>query len=171
MADDQVHPVANPDENPKERLDRELGELLQGLRVAATGVQVLFAFLLTLPFSNGFGKVGMAGKWLYYVALVAAALASICLIAPTTQHRIMFRSGLKEIVLRRANGLALAGGIAIAVSMMCSTALAVEVFLGAWPAVFLAGGIALLSSYLWFVLPLLTLRRHRRLAQLGQHDR
>jgi hypothetical protein len=178
MADDQPHLLANPDENPKERVDRELGELLQGLRVAATGVQVLFAFLLTLPFSAGFGKVDMAGKWLFYVALVAAAIASICLIAPTTQHRIMFRSGLKEIVLRRANELALAGGIAIAVSMTCSTALAVEVFLGAWPAALLAGGIALLSGWLWFVLPLVTLHRHRghptaqqRLPYVRQHDR
>ncbi|GAA0393218.1 hypothetical protein Acor_63440 [Acrocarpospora corrugata] len=161
MAVEQGPLLENPEENPKERVDRELGELLQGLRVAATGVQVLFAFLLTLPFSSGFGKIDSAGKWLYYVALVAAATASICLIAPTTQHRIMFRSGLKEIVLHRANELALAGGIAIAVSMTCSTALAVEVFLGTWPAAFLAGGIALLSSWLWFLLPLITLRRHQ----------
>ncbi|WP_214107215.1 DUF6328 family protein [Acrocarpospora catenulata] len=161
MADEPRVLLRNPDENPKERVDRELGELLQGLRVAATGVQVLFAFLLTLPFSNGFGKVDETGRWLFYVALVTAATASICLIAPATQQRVLFRSGLKEIMLHRANTLALLGGITIAISMTCSAGLAVLVFLGGRPAAFLAGGIAVLSAWLWFLQPLYTRYRNR----------
>ncbi|WP_061298815.1 DUF6328 family protein [Herbidospora cretacea] len=153
--------LTNPEENPKERVDRELGELLQGLRVQSTGVQVLFAFLLTLPFSAGFGRVDLFGRWLFYAALVSAAVASICLMAPAIQNRIMFRSGLKELMLHRANDLAVVGGIALAVSMTCSTGLVVEVYLGTWPAVLIAAAVVLLSTWLWFVQPLVTLQRNR----------
>ncbi|GAA3834659.1 DUF6328 family protein [Sphaerisporangium flaviroseum] len=154
------------DESHKERVDRELGELLQGLRVAATGVQVLFAFLLTLPFSTGFDKVDATGRWLFYVAMLSAAIASICFIAPATQHRILFRSTLKELMLHRANRLGVIGGIALAISMTCSTGLVVEAFLGVLPAALMAGGVAGLSGWLWFVLPLIS--RYRRRDQIEQ---
>ncbi|WP_204075604.1 DUF6328 family protein [Planotetraspora phitsanulokensis] len=152
----------SPDpESPKERLDRELIELLQGLRVAATGVQVLFAFLLTLPFSAGFGKIGKAGHSLFLIAVITAALASICLIAPATQHRILFRSGLKALLLRRANRLGVVGGIALAISMVCSTSLVVHTLTGLWLAVVIAAAIAALSAWLWFIQPLVSLLRAR----------
>ncbi|WP_169947698.1 DUF6328 family protein [Microbispora sp. H11081] len=156
-----LEPLENTDEHPKERVDRELGELLQGLRVAATGVQVLFAFLLTLPFSAGFGKIDATGDWLFYSAVVTAAVASICLIAPATQHRILFRSGLKELLLRRANRLGVVGGLALAVSMSCSTALVVDALAGVWQTALIWAFVALLSGWLWFVQPLLSLRRVR----------
>ncbi|GAA1265235.1 DUF6328 family protein [Sphaerisporangium rubeum] len=148
-----------PGETHRERVNRELGELLQGLRVAATGVQVLFAFLLTLPFSAGFGRVDEFGRWLFYIAMLSAAVASICLITPATQHRILFRSALKEKMLRRANALSVAGGIALALSMACSTGLVVESFLGVWPAALLAGCVAGMSGWLWFLQPILDRRR------------
>ncbi len=141
-------------ENPKERVDRELGELLQGLRVASTGVQVLFAFLLTLPFSAGFEKVDQAARWMFYVAVIAAATASICFIAPATQHRILFRSGRKELMLRRANRLGVIGGIALAVAMTFSTGLVVEALAGGLPGTIVAAAVAGLSGWLWFVQPL-----------------
>jgi hypothetical protein len=122
-------------------------------------VQVLFAFLLTLPFSTGFDKVDQVGHWLYYVAMLSAATASICLITPATQQRILFRSALKEKMLRRANVLSLVGGAALAVSMICSTALVVKSILGAWPAALLAGGVAGLSAWLWFLQPIIDRRR------------
>ncbi|MDH2427508.1 DUF6328 family protein [Sphaerisporangium sp. TRM90804] len=153
-------PDPESDETHKERVDRELGELLQGLRVAATGVQVLFAFLLTLPFSAGFDKVDQTGRWLFYVAMLSAAIASICFIAPATQHRIMFRSKLKELMLHRANRLSVVGGIALALALTCSTGLVVESYLGTLPAALLAGAVAGLSAWLWFVQPLVTLSRH-----------
>ena len=162
-------PEAAPesDESHKERVDRELGELLQGLRVAATGVQVLFAFLLTLPFSAGFGKVDEAGRWLFYAAMFSAAVASICFIAPATQHRILFRSTLKELMLHRANRLSVVGGLALALSMTCSTGLVVEAFLGVLPAALLAGGVAGLSGWLWFALPLISKYRRRGATSSG----
>ncbi|GGL12201.1 hypothetical protein Sme01_68770 [Sphaerisporangium melleum] len=152
-------PAQESDETHKERVDRELGELLQGMRVAGTGVQVLFAFLLTLPFSAGFEKVDHAGRWLFYIAMLSAAVASICFIAPATQHRVLFRSSLKEPMLHRANRLGVVGGVALAISMTCSTGLVVESFLGSLPAALLAGGVAALSAWLWFVQPLLSLHR------------
>jgi hypothetical protein len=158
--DDSAEPL-NPEESPKERLDRELVELLQGLRVAATGVQVLFAFLLTLPFSAGFDKIDETGHWLFLVAVVTAALASICLIAPATQHRILFRSGLKALLLRRANRLGVVGGVALAISMVCSTTLVVDGLTSLWLAVVIAAAIAGLSAWLWFVQPLISLLRAR----------
>ncbi|GII85628.1 hypothetical protein Ssi03_36180 [Sphaerisporangium siamense] len=149
------------DETHKERVDRELGELLQGLRVAATGVQVMFAFLLTLPFSTGFDKVDSSGRWLFYIAMLSAAVASICFIAPATQHRILFRTKLKEMMLHRANRLGVVGGIALAIAMSCSTGLVVEAFLGVLPAALLAAGVAGLSGWLWFVQPLVSRYRRR----------
>ena len=83
-------------ESPGARTARNFMELLQGLRVAVTGVQVLFAFLLTVPFAPGFARVAEAERWLFYVAIVGAALASMFFIAPVAQHRILFRQGLKE---------------------------------------------------------------------------
>ncbi|GII76633.1 hypothetical protein Sru01_16150 [Sphaerisporangium rufum] len=158
----------DPDESHKERVDRELGELLQGLRVSATGVQVLFAFLLTLPFASGFDKVDETGRWLFYVAMLSAAVASICFIAPATQHRILFRSALKELMLHRANLLGVVGGLSLAVSLTCSTGLVVEAFLGVLPAVLLAGAVAFLSCWLWFLLPMISRYRQRKRVANGE---
>jgi hypothetical protein len=160
----------NPEESHKARVDRELGELLQGLRVAATGVQVMFAFLLTLPFSTGFGKVDQAGRWLFYVAMLSSAVASICFIAPATQQRILFRTTLKELMLRRANRLGVVGGIALSVAMTCSTGLVVESFLGVLPAALLAGAVAGLSGWLWFVQPLVSKYGRRGRAESPSDD-
>jgi hypothetical protein len=92
----------NRHETEHERLDRQLMELLQGFRVAVTGVQVLFAFLLTVPFAVGFRDVDRTGRALFYVALFGAALASICFTAPVIQHRILFRLNQKPLLSRRA---------------------------------------------------------------------
>ncbi|MEZ0074794.1 DUF6328 family protein [Planotetraspora sp. GP83] len=160
-----LEPLADPGETPKERVDRELGELLQGLRVAGTGVQVLFAFLLTLPFSSGFHKIDTMGHGLFYVAVVTAAVASICFIAPATQQRILFRSGLKELLLRRANRLGVVGGISLAISMACSTSLVVDALTGGWPAAAIGVAVGFLSAWLWFIQPLMSLLRARKRGQ------
>ncbi|GAA4223291.1 hypothetical protein FHR32_001216 [Streptosporangium album] len=148
---------AEPGETHKERVDRELGELLQGLRVAVTGVQVLFAFLLTLPFAAGFHKVDPLGRWLFFIALLSAALASICFITPAAQHRLLFRTGLKEKMLRRANKLGVAGAIGLAVAMTSSVALVAETAINAWPAAIFGGVIALASGWLWILQPIVDL--------------
>jgi hypothetical protein len=149
-------------ETPKQRLDRELIELLQGLRVVVVGVQFLFAFLLTLPFSNGFGRVGYAGRWVYYVSLVTAACASICFIAPAAQHRVLFHSGRKDVVVSRANRYEIAGASALTVSMGSAVAVAARGFFSSWLAGATAAGVIALSSWAWFIQPLLTRRRARQ---------
>jgi Family of unknown function (DUF6328) len=150
-----------PGETPKQRLDRELIELLQGLRVIVAGVQFLFAFLLTLPFSNGFGRVGQAGRWVYYVSLVSAAVASICFLAPAAQHRVLFHSGRKDVVISRSNRYEIAGASALTVAMASAVAVAARGYFSSWLASGTATVVAVLSVWAWFVQPLLTRRRAR----------
>ncbi|GAA3619528.1 hypothetical protein GCM10022419_126490 [Nonomuraea rosea] len=137
-------------ESHGERADRNFVELLQGARVAVTGVQVLFAFLLTVPFSSGFAKLGAADRWLYYVALVSAAVASICYIAPTAQHRVLFRQGRKETLVRRSNLYGLLGAIALAVSMTTSTMFVIDYLFQTVLAAITAGLLAALALWTWF---------------------
>ncbi|MFB9877236.1 DUF6328 family protein [Planobispora siamensis] len=148
-----------PGESHKERVDRELAELLQGLRVAVTGVQVLFAFLLTLPFAAGFNKVDTLGRWLFFISLLSAALASVCFITPAAQHRLLFRTGLKERMLHRANELGVAGALGLAVSMTSAVALVTETVIAGWPAAVFGGVIGLLSAWFWFLQPITDLYR------------
>ncbi len=91
-------------ETPKQRRDRELGELLQEMRVAITGVQVLFAFLLTVPFSQRYTTLDAAERRVYFGAVLSAALSSLLLIAPAANHRLLFREGIKERLLRTRTG-------------------------------------------------------------------
>ncbi|MCG5213124.1 DUF6328 family protein [Streptosporangium soli] len=153
--------AAQPGESHKERIDRELGELLQGLRVAVTGVQVLFAFLLTLPFAAGFPKVDTVGRWLFFVSLMSAAFASVCFITPAAQHRVLFRTGLKELMLRRANALGVTGAVLLAVAMTSAVALVVEVVINSWQAALFGAAVALTSGWLWIGQPITDIYRHR----------
>ncbi|WP_327089993.1 DUF6328 family protein [Nonomuraea sp. NBC_01738] len=153
--------MTEPGESHKERVDRELQELLQGLRVAVTGVQVLFAFLLTVPFQQGFYKIDTVGRWLFFIALISSALASICFITPAAQHRLFFRTGLKERMLHRANALGVAGAMFLLVAMTSAVALVAEVVLNAWPAALFGAGVALIGGWFWLLQPILDLRRER----------
>ncbi|MGV9303435.1 MULTISPECIES: DUF6328 family protein [unclassified Nonomuraea] len=150
-----------PGESHKERVDRELAELLQGLRVAVTGVQVLFAFLLTLPFQAGFPKVDAVGRWLFFVSLIASAFASVCFITPAAQHRLIFRTGLKERMLQRANGLGVAGAILLLVAMSSAVALVTETVIDSWQAALFGGAVAVAGGWFWLLQPLLDLYRTR----------
>jgi len=137
-------------ESHEERADRNFVELLQGARVAVTGVQVLFAFLLTVPFSSAFARLDQTDRWLYYAALVSAALASICYIAPTAQHRVLFRQGRKETLVRRSNFYGIFGALALAVSMTTSTMFVIDYLFDAALAWITAGALAALSLWTWF---------------------
>jgi hypothetical protein len=141
-------------ESEAERLDRNLDELLQGLRVALPGIQVLFAFLLVVPFQQGWEGVTSFERDVYYVTLILTASASVCLIAPTARHRIRFRDLDKEWIVRSSNRLAIAGltlmGLAI-----CGALLLISdvVFDGAVVAV-VPAAILLGIAWLWFGAPL-----------------
>ena len=140
-------------ESKAERLDRELEELLQGLRVLLPGVQVLFAFLLAVPFSSRFAEVSGTDKGLFLAALVCAAIASAFLIAPSTFHRVLFRDRDKEWLVTRANALAIVGTVFLAVAMSCAMFLVADVLYGSRVAAVLASGLGALFVVLWYVVP------------------
>ncbi|GII92774.1 DUF6328 family protein [Sinosporangium siamense] len=146
------------EESRQERLNRELLELLQGLRVAVTGVQVLFAFLLTIPYATGFVKVDDSGQWLYFIALLGAALASICFITPAAQHRVLFRTGSKDLLLRRANRLSIAGAFFLAVAMTSAVALVTKSILSGWPAAAFGALVAVAAGWFWLIEPAIAKR-------------
>lgn len=109
--------VAEPGESKKERVDRELIELLNELRVALPGVQVLFAFLLAVPFSQGFVQTTSFQKDLYFGVLAATAISTVLLIAPSAWHRLQFRQKNKEDILLFSNTLSIVGLFWLAVAM------------------------------------------------------
>ena len=109
MADDREETRRPRDETEDEKADRRYDELLQELRVAQTGVQFLFAFLLTLAFTQRFARITDAQTWLYVGTLLVTAAASALLIGPVPLHRILFRRGLKPRLVRGADAMARAG--------------------------------------------------------------
>ena len=117
---------ATSEETEKERVDRELIEFLNEVRVVLPGVQVLFAFLLTLPFTGTFGEIDGAERIAYIVAFFATALSSVLLITPTSFHRLRFRKGDKEQILRSSNRLVLAGIASLGVAVVAVVWLVAE---------------------------------------------
>src|SRR5215472_10069383 len=114
-----------PDETEAERDDRNLIELLQELRVAGLGVQVLFGFLLSLPFTNRFVKLSTAQRDIYLVCLVLSAVATALLLGPVAYHRLVFRRRQKERLVRAANAMAILGlgavGLAVSTAVLLVT--------------------------------------------------
>jgi hypothetical protein len=141
-------------EDQKERVDRELIELLNELRVALPGVQVLFAFLLTVPFSQRFDVLSAADRRVYFAAVLGSAVASALLIAPSAHHRLRFRSGSKERMLKTANALAVAGMAVLALSMGAVVYVIAVVLHSTTTAAVVAAAVTAFIAALWFVLPL-----------------
>ena len=154
-------------ETEKERVDRELMEQLNEFRVALPGVQVLFAFLLVLPFQTAFIDATQFQRGLYYLAFIATATASVLLIAPTTYHRIRFRERDKARMGQTSNRLFLIGMGLLGLAIVAVTDLVTSVVLGAPLGALAAGAAAVLIVYLWFGLPLF---RKARDARRGIHD-
>ena len=145
-------------ENERERLNRELIELLNELRVALPGVQVLFAFLLVLPVSQGFTNIDSVGRWIYFVSLLAAAAASALLIAPTSYHRLHFRSGNKERILFTSNRLAIVGLAFLELSITGAIFVIAGLLFDHGVAVIVAAVVALWFTYFWYIMPLMRKR-------------
>ncbi len=142
------------DESRPERLDRNTVELLNELRVAGTGIQVMFAFLLVVPFQTGWKMVDTFEQTVYFVTLLIVALAAFLLMAPPIHHRLLFRRGEKGFLLWVANRLAITGMACLALGFVGILVLEADVVVGgAAPAVVgvLAGAVI---AGLWFALPL-----------------
>ena len=142
------------------RLDRNLQELLGELRVILPGVQVLFAFLLVVPFNQRFADVSTFQRYLYLVTLLCAAVASACLIAPSIHHRITFRTQDKEYLVLRANRLTIVGGVFLAVAMTGAIWLIAGYLFGDLITAVAAAAVAILFVVVWYAVPLMRLRRH-----------
>ncbi len=148
-------------ETKEERLDRNLQELLGELRVILPGVQVLFAFLLVVPFNQRFEEVSTFQKYLYLGTLVCAAAASACLIAPSIHHRITFRTQDKEHLVARANRLTIVGGVFLALAMTGAIWLITGYLYGDTITAVTAVVVAGMFAVLWYIVPLLRLRQQR----------
>jgi hypothetical protein len=149
-------------ESEDERRNRELIELLNELRVALPGVQVLFAFLLAVPFANGFPKLGKLDRDIFFVAFISTALSTVALIAPSSYHRLRWRQHDKERMLVASNALTIVGLSLLAVAIT-STVFVITDFLfhRSWAAAFTAL-VAATFLVLWYGLPLAAAIRDRR---------
>ena len=151
-----------PEESKQDRHNRELIELLNELRVALPGVQVLFAFLLAVPFANGFPKLGRLDRDIFFVAFIATALSTVLLIAPSSYHRLRWRQHDKERLLLVSNALTIAGLAFLAVAITSVVFVITDfLFHRAWAATFTAL-VALAFLVLWYGLPLAAAMQDRR---------
>jgi Family of unknown function (DUF6328) len=153
------HPETGRDETEEERLDRNLQEFLGELRVALPGVQVLFAFLLVVPFNQRFPSITEFQKTTYFVTLMLTAAASICLIAPTVQHRIEFRAQDKERILMTSNRLAILGLAFLALAMTGAIMLITDMLYGSTLTIVASAAVGIAFGVLWYVVPLRRLRQ------------
>jgi len=141
-------------ETRAQRVDRELMELLNELRIGLPGVQFLFAFLLVVPFQQGATRTTPFEHGVYFVALMAAVGASILLIGPAAQHRVLFRMHDKEQLLRRSSRSAFAGLMVLAVAISAAVLLVVDFFIGRWQGWASTIVVAVLLVSWWAAVPL-----------------
>ena len=139
----------------EDRTERQMAELLQELRVALPGVQILFAFLLTVPFAQGFTRVTSFQKNLYFAVLLATAASTVLLIAPTATHRLRFHKGDRKYVIESAHRLMIAGLVFLALAIVGAIVLITDYMFGLdgqwyWPLL-----VAIAIVVMWFVRPLL----------------
>jgi hypothetical protein len=141
-------------ESPKQRHDRELIELLNELRVALPGVQVLFAFLLAVPFAQGWKRITAFQKDVFFVAFLATAVSSVLLIAPSAYHRLGWRAEDKGRIVEASNKLAIAGLFCLAVSLAAVVLLVTDYIFDRTTAIATTAGVAALFVVFWYILPL-----------------
>lgn len=142
-------------ETEKQRWQRNFADLLQELRVAQTGVQILFAFLLTLPFSNGFTRTTGFQKDVYIVALLSSAASAALIISPVAFHRALFRQGRKPELVRYSHAMATGGLACMLVAMVSAVLLVADFVLNRPVVLLLSGATAIWFLTFWAALPFL----------------
>jgi cation transport ATPase len=153
------HCMPERDESELERLDRNTVELLNELRVASTGIQVLFAFLLVVPFNAGFSKLTSFDRYCYFVTLLCLAVAATLLIAPSMHHRLLFRQKEKDYLVTVGTRLAIVAGIFLTAGMTGILVLISNFVFGGVTAAVVGVLTAIVVSVLWFGMPLVRRRR------------
>jgi hypothetical protein len=143
-----------PEESKEERLNRELIELLNELRVALPGVQILFAFLLTVPFTQRFNQATDLQRNMYFFTFLCAAASTALLIAPSAYHRLTWRQHDKEHLLKVSNALSIAGTVFLAIAMASTVFVVTDVLFEATAAAFVSAATAAFYAWFWYVMPL-----------------
>jgi hypothetical protein len=141
--------------NEEDKRDRQMLELLNELRVALPGVQILFGFLLTVPFAQGFQHVTSTQRTLYYLTLLATAVSAICLIAPSATHRLRFHQHDRAFVIESANKYLIAGLIFLGVAIVLAIAMITDYLYDDWIVWAAPIAVTVVLAGLWFVRPLL----------------
>lgn len=142
------------DESKAERDDRNLAELLQELRVAGLGVQVLFGFLLSLPFTTRFTRLSQGQRDLYLACLVLAAVATALLLGPVAYHRLVFRRGQKESLVRSASVMAILGLATVGLAVSAAVLLVTGFVASGFAAALITAFVFCVFAVLWFAYPL-----------------
>ena len=150
---DVLGSAAQRGERPEEVLDRNVDELLQETRVATAGVQFLFAFLLTLPFTQRFASLSGFDEGLYTVTLLSTACAAVVLIAPVSFHRVLFRQHEKAALVTFADRALLVGLVLLLIGISSAVLLVLDVVLGRAPALTGCAVVTVLGVASWFALP------------------
>jgi hypothetical protein len=156
MSSDRAH--EHDGEDARRIRDRQVAEVLQELRVAITGGQILFGFLLTVPFAQGWSETDDFQRALFLITLLAIATATGCFIAPTAAHRIRFHQRDRSFLVSYANAAAIAGLCCLVVAMVCAVLLVTDYVFSRTTALVASGAIAAVLLSLWFVVPLLRYR-------------
>jgi hypothetical protein len=163
-----VSTTPRSDEDEHQRRDRQMMELLQELRVALPGVQILFAFLLTVPFSQGWPRLTATQRDVYYLTLIATALSTACLIGPSASHRLRFHQGDRAWVIESANRLTIGGLAFLALALAGSVLLITDMLFDGARVWIYSGAVWAVIVVLWFVRPL---SRHVRGESSGPDPR
>jgi hypothetical protein len=142
-------------DDSEKKQDRQMIELLNELRVAMPGVQILFGFLLTVPFAQGFTKVTDFQRDVYFITLLLAAATTGCLIAPSAAHRLLFHHGERPWLIEHANRMLIAGLLFLGLALIGAVLLVTDYLFGGAIVVIAPGALAVLLAFLWFVRPLL----------------
>ena len=156
---------AEAQEPPKERLEREHGELIEELRALIPGAEVLFGFLLAIRFTNQFRNLDAGERYAYYGTLIATAIALVLFLAPSAHHRLRFREGDKDYMLRKGNREAIAGTVAMALALTGAVYLVTDLVFGTLAAGLAAAAIFALTAWRWWAFAL-----WRRLTDADGHD-
>jgi hypothetical protein len=151
--------VGQPQNEEERKRDRQMLELLNELRIALPGVQILFAFLLTVPFSMRFDGLTPLQRNVYYTTLIAATLSAACLIAPSAAHRLRFHQRDRAWIVESANRLMIGGLVFLAIALSCSVLLITDLMFGGARVWIFSGAMALVIAGLWFGRPIARQRR------------
>ena len=149
-------------EELKERLEREHGELLEELRSLIPGAEVLFGFLLAIRFTGQFGDLSDTQRYVYYVTLLSTAAALVFFLAPAAYHRVRFRAGDKEYMVKKGNREAIAGSVAISIAFTGVIYLVTDLVFGTAQAIVVAAGFFALIAWLWWGIALYRAWQDRR---------